>query len=124
MQELDARTGVLACALASGENCNPSAAPFAAAGGNTNDGSLPPTPTSCPARTVVTFSAFCGVMDEVLATRRGPRAYLAPSPPKKYVPPETYKPQINQRSKQLASRVRPKVRGGTGLTDSRVPQHI
>jgi hypothetical protein len=98
--------------------CGPEMLPVAccaAAGSNATDSSLPPTPTSCPARTVVTFNGFCGVMEEVLATRRGPRAYLAPSPPKKYVPTETYKPQINQRSKQLASRVRPKVgrrRGG------------
>jgi hypothetical protein len=76
------------------------------------DGSLPPTPTSCAARTVVTFNAFCGLLEEVLATRRGPRAYLAPSPTKKYVPTETYTPTINQRSKQLASRVRPKVSSG------------
>lgn len=74
--------------------------------------SLPPTPSSCPARTVFAFNAFCGLMEEVLATRRGPRAYLAPSPTRKYVPTDTYKPQINQRSKQLASRVRPKVRCG------------
>lgn len=83
----------------------------AAANSSSADGSMPPTPTSCAARTVVTFSAFCGLMEEVLATRRGPRAYLAPSPAKKYVPTETYTPRINQRSKQLASKVRPKVSG-------------
>lgn len=80
-----------------------------AAGAASSFGSLPPTPTSCPLRTVITFNTFCGLLEEVLSSRRGPRAYLAPSPPRKYVPPETYKPQINQRSKQLASKVRPKV---------------
>lgn len=79
-----------------------------AAASSSADGSMPPTPTSCAAQTAVSFSAFCGLLEEVLATRRGPRAYLAPSPAKKYMPTETYKPQINQRSKQLASRVRPK----------------
>jgi hypothetical protein len=58
----------------------------------------------------VTLAGFCQVMEEVLAGRRGPRAYLAPSPPRKQAPTETYAPKINQRSKQLASRVRPKVR--------------
>ena len=61
----------------------------------------------------MSFNAFCVLMEEVLTTRRGPRGYLAPSPPRKYVPTETYKPQINQRSKQLASRVRPKVGAST-----------
>jgi hypothetical protein len=59
---------------------------------------------------VVTFNAFCALMEEVLGARRGPRAYLAPSPPRKQLPTESYTPKINQRSKQLASRVRPKVR--------------
>jgi len=48
-------------------------------------------------------------MEEALALRRGPRTYLAPSPPRKYVPPETYKPQIDEHSKQLAAKKRPKV---------------
>jgi hypothetical protein len=47
-----------------------------------------------------------------VCTCRGPRTYLAPSPPRKYVPSETYKPQIDERSKQLAAKIRPKVCAG------------
>lgn len=65
------------------------------------------TPNGTPG--VVNLQQFCAMMEEVLTTRRGPRTYLAPSPPRKYVHTETYKPQIDERSKQLAAKVRPKV---------------
>eukprot|EP00879_Flechtneria_rotunda_P016181 GHRR01016925.1.p1 GENE.GHRR01016925.1~~GHRR01016925.1.p1 ORF type:complete len:770 (+),score=302.29 GHRR01016925.1:355-2664(+) len=69
--------------------------------------SAPTTPSSgLPG--VVTFKQFCMVMEDVLATRRRPRIYLAPSPPRKYVPTETYHPQINEQSKRLAAKIRPK----------------
>jgi hypothetical protein len=38
---------------------------------------------------------------------RGPRAYLAPSPPPKYHHQDTFKPHINEKSKVLATRLRP-----------------
>lgn len=58
----------------------------------------------------VDAQAFCALMDEVLTRRRGPRAYLAPSPPPRYQPEEMFHPCITERSKQLAARMRPKVR--------------
>jgi hypothetical protein len=74
------------------------------------------TPGSASTPAPLTLRAFCGVMEEVVsAGRRGaPRAYLAPSPPRKALPQESHVPVINARSKVLASRVRPKVRV-TGL---------
>ncbi|KAF6256830.1 hypothetical protein COO60DRAFT_1656523 [Scenedesmus sp. NREL 46B-D3] len=69
-------------------------------------GSTPGTPSGQPG--LVNLRQFCEVMEEVLATRRGPRTYLAPSPPRKYVPSETYKPHIDAKSKQLAAKIRPK----------------
>ncbi|WIA42412.1 hypothetical protein OEZ86_008411 [Tetradesmus obliquus] len=74
--------------------------------GEGGEGSTPGTPSGQPG--LVSLRQFCELMEEVLATRRGPRAYLAPSPPRKYVPSETYKPQIDERSKQLAAKIRPK----------------
>lgn len=57
-----------------------STAGAAAASSSADGSSMPPTPTSCAAQTAISFNAFCGLLEEVLATRRGPRAYLAPSP--------------------------------------------
>ncbi|KAF8057295.1 hypothetical protein HT031_006103 [Scenedesmus sp. PABB004] len=68
-------------------------------------GSAPSTPGG---RAGVSFGSFCSLMAEVLAARRGPRAYLAPSPPRTFVPAETFQPTITQRSKQLAAKIRPK----------------
>jgi hypothetical protein len=46
-------------------------------------------------------------MDKALMKRRKPRAYLVPSPSAKYQPNHTFKPAINKRSKEMASRLRP-----------------
>lgn len=66
--------------------------------------SAPPTPAT-PG--VVIFDRFCQFMEAALTMRRGPRTYLAPSPPPKYTPEESFQPKISERSKQLAARLRP-----------------
>jgi hypothetical protein len=57
---------------------------------------------------------FAALMEEALAVRRGPREYLAPSPPPPPAPEGPFHPKIAERSKQLAARLRPAVRGGAG----------
>lgn len=63
-----------------------------------------------PKRPQVPLAAFCTFMEEAIAARPRPRAYLAPSPPQKYAPADTFAPAIDPRSKQLAAKIRPKVR--------------
>ena len=53
---------------------------------------------------------FCLLMEEAIAARPRPRAYLAPRPPAKYTPADTFAPAIDPHSKQLAAKIRPKVR--------------
>ncbi|KAI8463811.1 MAG: hypothetical protein J3K34DRAFT_135272 [Monoraphidium minutum] len=71
-------------------------------------GSAPPSPKPPVDPTRVTLDAFCGLMEDAIAARPRPRAYLAPSPPQKYTPAETFAPVISERSKMLAARLRPK----------------
>ena len=47
-------------------------------------------------------------MEEAIALRPRPRAYLTPSAPQRYLPMETFAPTISERSKQLAAKLRPK----------------
>jgi hypothetical protein len=76
----------------------------------------PPLPCLCPnpapptSDTQVPLDAFCALMEEAIACRPRPRAYLAPSPPQKFMPEETFAPRIDARSKQIAAKLRPKVR--------------
>jgi hypothetical protein len=58
----------------------------------------------------VPLDVFCALMEEAIAARPRPRAYLTPSAPQKYVPGDSFAPVIDERSKQLAAKLRPKVR--------------
>jgi hypothetical protein len=62
---------------------------------------------SLPAAPPVDLAQFGALMDKALLRRRKPRAYLVPSPSAKYQPNHTFKPAINKRSKEMASRLRP-----------------
>jgi len=61
---------------------------------------LPPAPP-------VTLEGFVSLMESALQQRRGPRAYLVPSPSAKHNPEPTFRPAINPRSRELAARLRP-----------------
>lgn len=61
---------------------------------------LPPAP-------VVTLDGFVSLMEAAIQLRRGPRAYLVPSPSAKCNPEPTFRPEINPRSRELAARLRP-----------------
>ncbi|KXZ44639.1 hypothetical protein GPECTOR_64g133 [Gonium pectorale] len=50
---------------------------------------------------------FMSCMEEALKLRRGPRAYLVPSPSAKQAPAHTFRPAINPRSRALAAKSRP-----------------
>jgi len=62
------------------------------------DGTYPP----------VDAEKFYALMEEALGARRGPRSYIAPSPPAKFRPADTHQPKINRASEAMVSRVRPK----------------
>ena len=79
---------------ASSAPASPSAAAAAAAG-------------AIDARSVP-LDAFCRLMEEAIAARPRPRAYLAPSPPQRAAPAETFAPAIDERSRQIAARLRPR----------------
>ncbi len=61
---------------------------------------LPPAPA-------VDAATFSDLMDGALSKRRKPRAYLVPSPTSKQAAPARHQPSINQKSRELASRLRP-----------------
>ncbi|GBF97125.1 hypothetical protein Rsub_10136 [Raphidocelis subcapitata] len=71
-------------------------------------GGAPPSPGPPANPSRVPLEAFCGLMEEAIAARPRPRAYLAPSPPQKYEPAETFAPRIDARSKAIAAKLRPK----------------
>ncbi|KAG1654590.1 hypothetical protein FOA52_008737 [Chlamydomonas sp. UWO 241] len=50
---------------------------------------------------------FASLMEQALATRRGPRAYLVPSPSGKVHEVHSFRPSINARSREIAARLRP-----------------
>ncbi|GLC61577.1 Glycosylphosphatidylinositol anchor attachment 1 protein [Pleodorina starrii] len=58
----------------------------------------------CPPMSI---EMFMSCMEEALRLRRGPRAYLVPSPPAKQEPTHTFRPSINARSRALAAKARP-----------------
>jgi hypothetical protein len=59
----------------------------------------------------VALDAFCALMEEAIAQRPRPRAYLARCASPKELPAEPFAPTIDERSKVLAAKLRPKVRG-------------
>jgi len=63
--------------------------------------------SSLPPAAPVNLEQFASLMEEALQLRRGPRAYLVPSPSGKNIPMHTFKPQINKRSREMAARLRP-----------------
>ncbi|GBF98697.1 hypothetical protein Rsub_11411 [Raphidocelis subcapitata] len=56
----------------------------------------------------VDFAAFCALMDEAIAQHPRPRPYLARCCAPKLPPPDTFQPRIDERSKALAAKLRPK----------------
>ncbi|EFJ40059.1 hypothetical protein VOLCADRAFT_120064 [Volvox carteri f. nagariensis] len=58
----------------------------------------------CPPMSI---EMFMSCMEEALRLRRGPRAYLVPSPPAKQETSHTFRPSINPRSRALAAKSRP-----------------
>jgi hypothetical protein len=58
----------------------------------------------------VTCEAFCGLMDAAIAAAPRPRAYLVRSASPRPVAADTFAPTIDERSKQIAAKLRPKVR--------------
>ncbi|GAX82985.1 hypothetical protein CEUSTIGMA_g10412.t1 [Chlamydomonas eustigma] len=60
-----------------------------------------------PAAPSLTLEDFQSLMEQALLLRRGPRAYLVPSPSSKHNPEPSFRPAINQRSRELAARLRP-----------------
>lgn len=71
-----------------------------------------PPPTPALPHVQVPLDAFCALMEDAVAARPRPRAYLAPSPAAKPSPADTFAPAITERSKLLAAKLRPKVGGG------------
>ncbi len=71
-----------------------------AAGDSVEPSALPPAPP-------LTLEAFLALMEQALLLRRGPRAYLVPSPSSKHNPEPTFRPAINAHSRDLAARLRP-----------------
>ena len=63
--------------------------------------------TVLPAAPTVPLATFLALMEAALHMRRGPRAYLVPSPSGKYNPEPSFRPAINARSRELAARLRP-----------------
>eukprot|EP00798_Chlamydomonas_sp_ICE-L_P002715 gene2715-12588_t len=55
----------------------------------------------------INLEHFMALMEAALGLRRGPRSYLVPSPSGKQAESFSFRPSINQRSKALASRLRP-----------------
>ncbi|KAG2497694.1 hypothetical protein HYH03_004431 [Edaphochlamys debaryana] len=55
----------------------------------------------------LSLEMFMSCMEEALRMRRGPRAYLVPSPSAKQVPQHSFRPAINPRSRALAAKSRP-----------------
>jgi hypothetical protein len=55
----------------------------------------------------LSLEMFVTLMEEALQLRRGPRAYLVPSPSSKQAPAHTFRPQIDARSKAMAAKLRP-----------------
>ena len=72
-----------------------------------DDASLAAAFDALPLAPTVALDAFISLMEGALQMRRGPRAYLVPSPSAKYNPEPTFRPAINQRSRELAARLRP-----------------
>ncbi|KAG2439667.1 hypothetical protein HYH02_010549 [Chlamydomonas schloesseri] len=55
----------------------------------------------------LSLDMFMSCMEEALRLRRGPRAYLVPSPSAKQAPQHSFRPAINPRSRALAAKSRP-----------------
>ena len=55
----------------------------------------------------LSLDMFMSCMEEALRLRRGPRAYLVPSPSAKQAPQHSFRPAINPRSRAMAAKSRP-----------------
>lgn len=53
------------------------------------------------------LSEFMAVMEQAIALRPRPRAYLVPSPAPKQATAPSFRPHINEKSRQIAARLRP-----------------
>jgi len=61
-------------------------------------------------RSKLSCANFCTLMDAAIAANPRPRTYLARSPSPRPLHVDSFAPIIDERSKQLASKIRPKVR--------------